>query len=287
MFLGGNALVSAKGQFCTCFPVKIEPINNTSTGWPSFTIGRAWRRGTSIAIKWAMQGRDDSQEILIEFDENTNANEQAERVIEKTDGPSQRKGADVRASDVRPTQITSIVGGRIVGPQLPKAIAALNQELKSPPKRVLYRKRPHLRPVKRPVPIRFQADQSLGRRPVVKMIRTRVHKGVRTVERIQLFFMRMYNHYYFLPVRQKRNVFITSLTFLLFLSGLWTGFAVFKFNEAKRMAEATGGRAVPVRIYKAKPAKSVAKLSKKQSAQRAPSSKNPASKPRIGRRAAR
>ncbi|GEM_PF-5291628 len=263
-----------KGSILHVFSVKVEPINNTTTGWPSFTIGRAWRRGTLIAINWAMQGRDDSQKILIEFNENTNTNtnEKAERVIEKTDGPSERKGADVRASDVRPPNIMRIVGG---------------PELKSPPKRVLYRKRPHLRPVKRPVPIRFQADQSLGRRPVVKMIRTRVYKGVRTVERIQMFFMRMYNHYYFLPVRQKRNVFITSFTFLLFLAGLWTGFAVFKFNEAKRMTEATGGRAVPVRIYKAKPARSFAKLVKKPNAQRAPSSRNPISKPRVGRRAAR
>lgn len=229
-----------------------------------------------------MQGRDESQEILIEFDENTNANDKAERVIDKTERPYERKVAAVKPAPVTRVAASS----RTVAPQLPKAIAALNQPVKSPPK-ILYRKRPHLRPVKRPVPIRFEADRSLGRPPIVKMIRTRVHKGARTVERVQLFFMRMYNHYYFLPVRQKRNVFIVSLTFLLFLAGLWTGFAVFKVNEAKRMAEATGGRAVPVRIYKAKPAKAFAKSVKKQGAQRAPSSRNPASKPRIGRRAAR
>jgi|688.fasta_scaffold452887_2 hypothetical protein len=112
----------------------------------------------SIAIKLAMQSREQSQEILIEFDENTNANEQAERVIEKTERP---------------------------------------------------------------------------------------------------------------------------------LAGLWTGFAVFKINEAKRMTEATDGRAIAVRTYKAKPAKAFAKSLKKQNAQRAPSSRNPASKLRIGRRAAR
>jgi len=230
-----------------------------------------------------MQGRDESQEILIEFDENTNANEQAERVVDKTDGPFERKTVEVKSAQVT----HAVAGSHIVAPQLPKAIAALNQPVKTPPK-VLYRKRPHLRPVKRPVPVRFQADtQSLGRRPIVKMIRTRLHQALRIVERVQLFFLRMYNHYYFLPARQKRNVFLASVTFLLFLAGLWTGFAVFKINEARRMAEATGSRAVSARTYKSKSAKVFAKSLKKQNAQRAPSSINPASKPRIGRRAAR
>lgn len=221
-----------------------------------------------------MQSREQSQEILIEFDENTNANEQAERIIEK--------GPDVKSTHVTPV----VASGRVAAPQLPKAIAALNQPVKTPPK-IVYRKRPHLRPIKRPVPVRFEADQPLSRRPLVKLIRTRVHSGVRTVERVQLFFLRMYHHYYFLPARQKRNVFLASLTFLLFLAGLWTGFAVFKINEARRMTEATDGRAIAVRTYKAKPAKALAKHWKKQTAPRGASPRNPASKLRVVRQAAR